>query len=41
MFFGVISKEVYEVLVLVMNKLGVCSNMGEGGEDSDCIIGIY
>lgn len=36
MFFGVLSLEVYEVIVMVMNCLGGCSNFGEGGEDFVC-----
>lgn len=38
MFFGFISKEVYEDLVIVMNCVGGKLNIGEGGEDLVCFI---
>lgn len=36
MLIGVLSLEVYEVLVIVMNCLGGYFNLGEGGEDLCC-----
>lgn len=38
MLFGLLSKEVYEVLVIVMNWFGGKSNSGEGGEDLKCFV---
>lgn len=38
MLFGFLSKEVYEVLVIVMNCFGGKSNSGEGGEDFKCFV---
>lgn len=35
MSFGAISKEAHEALALAMNKLGIRSNTGEGGEDNE------
>lgn len=32
MFFGVIFREIYEIIVIVMNRLGGKFNLGEGGE---------
>lgn len=34
MFFGVIFCEIYEVIVIVMNRIGGKLNLGEGGEVS-------
>lgn len=36
MFFGLIFYEVYLILVVVMNCIGVKLNFGEGGEDLIC-----
>lgn len=36
MFFGFIFYEVYVMLVVAMNWIGVKSNSGEGGEDEVC-----
>lgn len=36
MSIGVLLLEVYEVFVIVMNCLGGCLNLGEGGEDKFC-----
>lgn len=32
MFLGVIFREIYEVIVVVMNRIGGKFNLGEGGE---------
>ncbi|MCQ9617024.1 glutamate synthase large subunit [Paenalcaligenes niemegkensis] len=33
MSFGAISQEAHEAIAIAMNRLGACSNSGEGGED--------